>query len=115
MATITATNMRANGAATVTETTLTASDTFTYTESKRPVLILRNASGGALTVTIDGADGTTVSVPGIGAVTVSSGYSTGSIANGATVAIPLNAIKHYLQGVIAVTGGTGISASLLEF
>jgi hypothetical protein len=115
MATITATDMRVNGAAAVAVTTLTASDTFTYREARDPVLVLRNGTGGALTVTLDGADGSSVPVAGIGAVSVASGFSTGSIAAGAMVAIPLNAIKSFLQGVIAVTGGTGISASLLEF
>lgn len=115
MATITATDMRVNGAATVAATTLTSSDTFTYTESRKPVLVLRNGTAGALTVTIDGAGATSVAVPGAGTKDLSAGYSTGSIAAGAMVAIPLNAIKYYLSGTIAVTGGTGISASLLEF
>ncbi len=115
MATIAATNMLVNGAATVTNTTMTASDVFTYNESKNPILVLRNGTAGALTVTIDGDGQTAVAVPGIGSVSVASGYSTGSIAAGAMVAIPLRSIRHYLQGTIAVTGGTGISAALLEF
>lgn len=36
-------------------------------------------------------------------------------AAGAEVAIPLDTIRAYLVGVIAITGGTGLSASLLEF
>ena len=31
------------------------------------------------------------------------------------MAIPLATIEKYLQGVITVTGGTGIKATLLEF
>lgn len=115
MATITATNMQGSGARVVTRTTLTASDTFTFNADRNPVLELDNVTGGALTVTIDGASGTSVAVPGVGAVDVSAGYSTGSIAAGAKVAIPLNSIREYLKGTIAVTGGTGISAALLEF
>ena len=34
---------------------------------------------------------------------------------GAEVAIQLDTIRAYLVGVIAITGGTGLSASLLEF
>ncbi|HEX4918052.1 MAG TPA: hypothetical protein VFV43_09170 [Limnobacter sp.] len=115
MATIAPTNMQGTGARTVTRTTLTASDTFTYNADRNPVLELDNITAGALTVTIDGADGTTVPVAGVGQVSVAAGFSTGSIAAGAKVAIPLNSISAYLRGVIAVTGGSGISASLLEF
>lgn len=115
MATIVATSMQGSGVRALTITTLTASDTFTYDAAKNPVLVLRNGTGGALTVNIDGAGGTTVPVAGIGDVSVASGYSTGSIPAGETHSIPLNSIRQFLQGVIAVTGGTGISASLLEF
>ncbi|MFW1676451.1 hypothetical protein ACFVYJ_01535 [Pontibacter sp. JAM-7] len=114
MATITATDM-SSGQATVTKTTLGASDTFTYDSTKRPVLILDNVTGGALTVTIDGDGASTVSVSGVGAVDISGGYSTGSIAAGAQVVIPLKDISAYLSGTIAVTGGTGIEAALLEY
>lgn len=115
MATIAPTAMTGSGQRTVVETTMTASDTFTFNESQNQILVLRNGTAGALTVTLDGADGTTVPVAGIGDVSVSAGYSTGSIGIGVVKAIPLNSIKHYLQGVIAVTGGTGIAASLLTF
>lgn len=113
--TVTATDMTGSGSRAVTVTTLTSSDTFTYTASKDPVLILNNVTGGALTVTIDGDGATTVAVQGVGSVDVSGGYSTGSIASGDTVAIPLDTISQYLQGTITMTGGTGIEATLLEF
>lgn len=116
MATITATSMTGQGDRAVTWTTLTASDTFTYNSGRSPVLILRNDTGGALTVTIDGAGSTTKAVAGLGAdVDVSGGFATAEIANGATRAIPLNTISAYLAGAIAVTGGTDIEAALLEF
>jgi hypothetical protein len=114
MATIASTRISA-GTNTVTETTLTSSDTFTYVPNGQQVLILRNGTAGALTVTIDGAGATTVNVGGVGAVDISGGFSTGSIGAGAVRAIPLDSIKEYLKGTIAVTGGTGISASLLTF
>jgi hypothetical protein len=94
---------------------MTASDTFTYNTSARAVLILDNVTAGALTVVIDGNGGTTVAVAGIGNVDVSAGFSTGSIAAAACVAIPLDAISAYCQGTITVTGGTGIKATLLEY
>ena len=115
MANIVSTTLQGAGSRVVTRTTLTASDTFTFNQNKDAVLILDNVTAGALTVTIDGAGGTTVPVAGIGDVSVASGFSTGSIGAGVCVAIPLDSIFQYLQGVIAVTGGTGIKATLVEY
>lgn len=115
MATITATDASGAGAATVTEVTLTGTDDFTYNSASDPVLIMRNDTAGALTPTIDGDGGTTVGLPGVGNVSVAAGYATGSIAAGAVVAIRLNTISKYLQGTIAITGGTGLVCSLLEY
>lgn len=111
MATIVRTNVAGAGRKTVTETTMTASDTFTYGSGDR--LILRNPTGGALSPVIDGDGGSTVDVPGVGSVSVSSGYAVGSIAAGAMVTIDLDTISAYLQGTITVTGGTGLVASIL--
>lgn len=115
MGTIAATNMRAAGAVTVTKTTMTASDDFVYNASKRAVLVLDNPTGGALAPVIDGDGAGNVSVPGVGAVDISGGYTVPSIAAGAQAAIQLDSISEYLAGTIAITGGTGLIASLLEF
>lgn len=115
MATIVATSMQGAGKRAVIVTTMTASDTLTYKAGQGQILILRNGTAGALTPIIDGAGATTIPVQGVGSVDVSAGYSVGAIAAGAEVAIPLDTIRAYLVGVIAITGGTGLSASLLEF
>lgn len=115
MSNVVATSMQGPGLRTVTRTTLAASSTFTFNPNRNAVLILDNVTAGALTVVIDGSGGTTVPVAGVGSVDVSAGLSTGAIAAGACVAIPLDSISAYLQGVIAVTGGTGIRATLIEF
>ena len=113
MATITAPNAALQtGPATV--TTLTASDTFTFDSTKRSILVLNNVTAGALTVNIDGDGATTVNVSGVGSVDISGGFSTASIPAGATHLVHLNSINKYLSGTIAVTGGTGIEAMLLE-
>lgn len=100
---------------TVTQTTLTASDTFTYVPNGRQVLILNNGTAGALTVNIDGDGASTVNVGGVGSIDISGGYSTGAIAAGAIRAIQIDGIKEYLVGTIAVTGGSGITATLLTY
>lgn len=118
MATITPTYMTGSGQRTVTETTLTGTaDTFvfSYEPSKEKVLILNNVTAGALTPVIDGDGATTVSVGGVGAVDISAGYSVGSIGAGVVKAIPLNSIREYLAGTIAITGGTGLVCSILEY
>lgn len=119
MAAIAGTNMRAAGGAAkaVTLQTLTASDTLTFDPLKRPVLILENRTGGAIAGTvIDGDAAAAVAIPDAGSsFTTSGGFAVGSIAAGAAVAIELASISAYLKGTIAVTGGTGLTAILLQF
>lgn len=115
MPAITATSMTGSLVRTVTQTTLNGTDSFTYNSDRKAVLILRNPTAGGLSPVIDGDGGTTVAVAGIGNVTVSTGYAVGSIAAGAAAAIPLDTIKEYLRGNIAITSGSGLVGVLLEF
>lgn len=115
MPAITATSIAGSGKAAVTETTLNGTDSLTYREGNKPILVLRNPTAGALSPVIDGDGGSSVAVAGLGTVDVSTGYAVGSIAAGAAVAIPLITIREYLKGTIAITGGTGLVASLLEY
>lgn len=115
MATIVATNVASSGVVTLTETTLTGTaDTFTYRSGVNQRLVFRNATAGALTPIIDGASTTSVSIAGIGAIDLSAGYSVGSIAAGAVKTVLTDAISEYLRGTIAITGGTGLVAVLME-
>lgn len=114
MAAITATSIQAAGAVTVTRTTLGSSDTLTYNPYSNAILVLDNVTGGALTPNIDGAGGTTINVPTVGSLSVSSGLTLASIASGACVAIRLDSISAYLNGAVTVTGGSGIKAHILE-
>jgi len=115
MATITKTTMSGAGAIAATITTLGASDTFVFDESKAPVMILTNVTGGALTPLFDGDGGTTWPSTGIGNVDVSAGLTLASIGAGDSVVISLNTIKAYLQGTIALTGATAMECQILEF
>lgn len=101
------------GAFSATESTLTASDTITVSPGKCQLLALRNATAGALTVVIDGADGTTVSIPGYGTASVAAGYSI-SLAAGEQKAVILSTISMFLQGVVTITGGTGAKIQLFD-
>jgi hypothetical protein len=114
MATIAATSLSSIAPVTVTETTLTGTDTFTYRADVKQYLILRNDTAGALTPNIDGDAASTQYFPGVGNVDLTGGYTFASIGVGETVIVDLDDIKSYLAGTIAMTGGTGLVASLLE-
>lgn len=111
MAAITPTNGAQVGAFSVTETTLTSSDTLTFAPAQKQLLVLRNDTGGSLTATIDGDAGTTVAVDGLGSVSVASGLAI-AVPAGQIRAVVLSTIRHYLAGNVAVTGGTGLKAQL---
>lgn len=100
---------------TLTQTTLTASDTLTYNEASSQTLFLQNSTGSPVTVTVDGAGAPTAFAPGgIGkTLDLSAGLPIVVPANGA-VAVQLRNIKRYLAGVIAVTGGVGVTAWIVE-
>lgn len=116
MAEIAKTSMQGEGSRVITVTTLSASDTLIYKKGVNATLVLNNVSGGALTPLIDGDGSTSLSVPGLGApIVTSGGFLLPSIGIGATVAIPLDTISEYLKGVITVTGGDAIEATLTEY
>ena len=110
MPAITATSMGGPGPRVLVVTTLNGTDSLTYEQGD--VLILRNPTGSSITPTIDGAGGTTWPAEGIGNVTVSAGLSLGAIPAGVTITIPMDSIRAYLQGVIAITSGTGLVGSI---
>lgn len=114
MATIAKTDINSISEVTLVETTLTGTDTFVYNPSKTSYLIFRNETAGALTPVIDGDGATSRFLAGVGSIDISAGYSFGSIAAGAKKIITLNNIDAYLSGTIAITGGTGIVASIIE-
>ena len=116
MPAITATSMLGAGSRVITETTLNGTDSFTFNSTKNPVMILKNTTAGPLTATFVGSTATTVSFDGVPSVSVAAGYATTAIAaTTGVVAVPLNSIKEYLRGTLTITGGTGLTATLLEW
>lgn len=114
MPAISSINASQNGAFAAAISTLSADDTITFNARKKQLLVLRNPTGGPLTATLDGDGGTTVSVPGIGSVSVSAGLAI-PVGAGLSVAVVLSTVKHYCQGVVHITGGAGITAQLFDF
>lgn len=114
MGTIVTANLNAVAPVTIPATTLTASDTFTYSPGKLQTLFLTNTTASPVTVTIDGDGATTFAPGGIGkAIDLTAGLAIIVPANG-LVAVQLRNIQHYLAGVIAVTGGVGVEAWITE-
>lgn len=101
------------GAFTANESTLGSSDTITFNAKKLQLLVLRNPTGGSLTATIDGDGGSTVSVPGIGSVSVASGLGI-TVPAGESRAVLLSSISAYCQGVVTITGASGMKLSLFD-
>lgn len=113
MATLASTSINVSGAFTPTKLALGASDTFTYVANANSMLMFYNTTASPVVITIDGSGGTTVDVPGTGTtLSVSSGTTITVPANGFK-AVRLDTISAYLQGTIAMTGGTGVDACLL--
>lgn len=108
-------NITANveGSFTAAISTLSASDTITYDRTKKQLAVFRNPTGGSLTVTIDGADGTTVPVSGVGNVSVASGYAI-VVPAGESRAVILSTIRHFLNGVVTMTGASGMMLQIFN-
>ena len=116
MPAIVATSILGAGSRVITETTLNGTDSLTFNVAKNQILTLRNPTGAPITATLVGSTATTQSFEGLPSVSVAAGYSTTAIAaTTGIVSIPLNTIRAYLVGVITITGGTGLVATLLEF
>lgn len=113
MAAITSIDATQPGAFTAAISTLSSSDTITFAPTKKQLLVLRNGTAGSLTLVIDGANGTTVNVPGVGVVDVSAGYSI-TLAAGVSKAVVLSTISAYCQGVVTLSGASGLSAQLFD-
>jgi hypothetical protein len=116
MPVLNSTSVRNGGIVTPTETTMTASDTFVWNaQIPGAILILRNGTAGALSPVITGSlASAAIPVNGFGTVSAAS-LAVGSIPAGQTRIIPLDSRREFLQGVITITGGTGITATILQY
>jgi hypothetical protein len=113
MAAITAIDGTQKGSFASNLTALSADDTITIDTGKKQLLVLVNDTAGALTCTIDGADGTTVAVDGIGAVTVSGGLAV-AVPAGECRSLVLSTVRYYCQGVVHLLGAATLKAVLVN-
>lgn len=113
MAAITSINAAQVGPFAAAITTLSASDTITFDANKKQLLVFRNTTAGSLTVTIDGSLGTSVNCPGVGTIDVSAGKAI-VLAAGTSFAVVLSTISAYCQGVVTLSGASGLTAQLFD-
>ena len=100
------------GAITIAQITMSASDTLSYASGTHQKLMLENTTGSSLTATIIGSSATTVFPTGLGgSVSVAAGYPV-TVAAGATKIVDLDTIAAYLSGNISVTGAATMTARL---
>ena len=94
----------------------TSGDTLPYTPGQGQELWLYNYTTGVISVTVDGANGTTVAVPGTagGTLSVAAGLTVAVAANSFAV-VALDQASAYLQGVVAITASavTSIRAAMV--
>lgn len=113
MAAITSTTATGIGSFSCNEQTLSSSDTITIDAGKKQLLVCRNATGGSLTLKIDGDGGTTASIPGLGSVSVSGGYDI-VIPATESRAVVLSTISYYTQGVVTLSGASGCKIQIFN-
>lgn len=113
MAAITAIDATQRGSFAAAKATLSADDTITFDARRKQLLVLDNTTGGSLTATIDGSTGTTISAPGVPSVDVSAGYAI-VVGAGLQVAVTLDSVSAYCQGVVHVTGAATLKATLFN-
>lgn len=113
MAAIASINAAQLGAFAAAISTLSADDTITIDAGKKQLLVLTNTTGGALTCTVDGADGTTVNFPGAPGVSVAAGYAI-AVPAGESRAVVLSTISAYCQGVVHLLGAATLKAQLFN-
>lgn len=103
---------------TLTVNTLSASDTLAYVANAGQLIEFRNTTASIVNVTIGGAGASaTYPVAGTGGTTINA--AAGKIIAvpgviGAVVAINLDTMPAYMVGAITVTGGTGLTATILS-
>ena len=110
MAAISTQSLAQDGVFTLTWSTLTASDTFTLASNQ--YLLFWNDTAGSLTAVVDGDGSTSKPVDGVGNVDVSGGVPV-VVAPGASRGLNCNSRKAFLQGVIAVTGASGLKCAVV--
>lgn len=112
MAAITTQLITQDGSFAITMSTLTASDTITY--SANEYILFHNPTGGSLTAKVKGSSATTKQVDGVGLVSLSAGVDV-TVAAGAYKVLNVNSRKEFMAGTaVTITGAAGLTAAVLQ-
>lgn len=104
----------ASGPVTLTETTMTASDTLTYSPGSNQRVLFVNPTGSLVTVSMSGSTGTpSIPVAGVGTV-AATGAKTVAVAANSVAHLSLDIYSAYFagNGTVTLTGGTGLLAAM---
>ena len=111
MAAIPSISLAQDGVFSVAFSTLTASDTITI--AKNQYLLFNNTTAGSLTALIKGGASTNVTVPGVGAVSTSTGVSV-VVPAGEFRVVNVNSRAKFFDGVVTITGAVGLKLAVLN-
>lgn len=109
--------LEALGSSVLAPITVGLTNTLIYNATRQQLLVVANASGASVTLTLDGADApATIKVPGTGSTFNSAPGASITVAAGATVVIPLSNFRAYLVGAVTlnVSLATSVTAWLIE-
>lgn len=111
MAAIPSISLAKDGVFSVAFSTLAASDTITI--AKNQYLLFNNTTAGSLTALIKGVASTNVTVPGVGAVSTSTGVSV-VVPAGEFRVVNVNSRAKFFDGVVTITGAVGLKLAVLN-
>ena len=112
MAAITTQSITQDGSFAITMSTLTASDTITF--SPNSYILFYNSTAGSLTAVVKGSSAASKAVDGIGSVSLSAGVSV-VVPAGEFRILNVNSRKEFMVGTsVTVTGAATLKAAVLQ-
>jgi hypothetical protein len=112
MAAITTQSITQDGSFAITMSTLTASDTITFTSNS--YILFYNSTAGSLTAVVKGSSATSKNVDGIGSVSLSAGVSV-VVPAGEFRILNVNSRDEYMVGTsVTITGAATLKAAVLQ-
>ena len=112
MAAITTQSITQDGSFAITMSTLTASDTITFTPNS--YILFYNSTAGSLTAVVKGSSAVSTTVDGVGSVSLSSGVSV-VVQAGEFRILNVNSRDKFMAGTsVTITGAATLKAAVLQ-
>ena len=112
MPAITTQSITQDGSFAITMSTLTASDTITFTPNS--YILFYNSTAGSLTAVVKGSSAVSTTVNGVGSVSLSAGVSV-VVPAGEYRILNVNSRNAYMVGTsVTITGASALKAAVLQ-